>query len=69
MWLGLLTNGKFVAVKEIEFGAAAEDEAIAEEIKTELDLMHKCVAVLLPCTEYWIGIRSLWVFLVRTLGN
>eukprot|EP00667_Euglena_gracilis_P008366 EG_transcript_8472 len=41
VWLGLLTNGKFVAVKQIEFGIAAEDEAIAAEIQTELNLMHK----------------------------
>jgi len=48
VWLGLLTNGKFVAVKEIEFGAGAEDTAIAAEIKTELDLMRKCAHTCIP---------------------
>jgi mitogen-activated protein kinase kinase kinase 1 len=41
VWLGLLPNGKFVAVKEIEFGASTNEEAIAEEIQAELTIMRK----------------------------
>lgn len=58
VWLGLLTNGKFVAVKEIEFGAGAEDTAIAAEIKTELDLMRKCAHMCSARPRVSVGARA-----------